>query len=234
MKPPLPGREPLNLRRDHADNQGEMATQPLQTIDGPWSVGVGITGEGNPAVYRDNAGLDGLGPTGPYREVAVIAFPFAKTGDDGRATSETVEQPEEFSVRITAYLKVEEKGVPASTITTPTGGRSFCLYLSSLENFGWFGLLIPPYKAKASSAKTGHDPNWTVYRELLETARSGAADMSAIEELSSQGLDPSALQLQKPLSRVPRREGSKQRRCSDALTRPHDRRASADRQRLDR
>lgn len=163
-------------------------------VDGAsWTVGVAID-DGALSVFRVNTDLRELGASSPYGTAVLVTMAFTDTDERGLPTTEASAGLEELGERVVAHLRTEGIGVLTAHVTTPNVGRTFVLYLESMDGLGeWFGPLVRPYGGRAVKARSAEDPTWSVYAKQLSLARGGAADALLIDQLrqTDVDLDPS-------------------------------------------
>jgi regulator of RNase E activity RraB len=162
-----------------------------RAVDGPWTLGVDEDRQGVSSIYRINTGLLSAGPGSRYSTAALIRMTFEDVGENGMPTPAASSSLSDLSDRIEAALKKHEDSVFVGQFTTAQVGRTFCFYTTNLDGLNEaFGRSIAPYRAKCDDVKTGTDPDWKVYRDLVDHAQAGADDIELVRKTELLGVDP--------------------------------------------
>ena len=167
-------------------------TERLGAIVGPWSIGVHESDDGSVSIYRVNTGVKDLGPSSGYDTLVSAKYPFQETDNAGMPSPSTAGALSELQDRITDQLRSSAEAVFVAAKTTADHGRTFYFYTNRPEKLIQVVRdATTPYAAEPQFAPPRDDPEWTSYREILEGALAGEADIHIVKRLQSLGLDPS-------------------------------------------
>lgn len=162
----------------------------MSLIEGPWSIGSDEDVHGICSVYAVNSALQEVGPGSTYSNVVLVTISDEEVRHDGFPTSETSTHIQQLRGRIETALKEVDHSVLVGRYSTPHRGQTSCYYSSDVDNLvSLVGRCLPPYRGWVSDVKSGSDPEWKVYTDLLGHAVAGEGDVHLVRKLQDAGVD---------------------------------------------